>query len=126
MAATDGSASSGRIILESDGDLILIVGLDIAARPSEFLVYSRALSRASRVFKVMLDGGFKESRPIDPSLPWVVTLPDDNPEPAKILFDSIHGRAHYVPRELGLLSTSNLYNILVLADKYDMTKLLQP
>ncbi|KAK1843019.1 hypothetical protein CCHR01_14361 [Colletotrichum chrysophilum] len=51
-------------ILDSKGDLYLVVGSDIrASDPSTFLVCSKALARASPVFDKMLFGPFAESRP---------------------------------------------------------------
>ncbi|KAJ0347663.1 hypothetical protein COL154_010775 [Colletotrichum chrysophilum] len=49
-------------ILDSKGDLYLVVGSDIrAGDPSTFLVCSKALARASPVFDKMLFGPFAES-----------------------------------------------------------------
>jgi len=112
-----------RVDIDRDGDLTLVVGPE----HRKFLVCSRALSRASPVFKQMLYGNpqWQESRPKDPSqLPWVVKLPDDNHDATKTLLEIIHSRFVYVSSTCGKIE--ELYEILVVADKYDMTKLLRP
>ena len=118
-------AATSRVVLDRDGDLTLAVGPDSC----EFLVCSRALSRASPVFKAMLNGNhrWQESRPNVGSQLWVVSLPDDSPQSTKILLDIIHGRFAHIPREFaGLEHEHLLHDVLLFADKYDMTKLLQP
>ncbi|GAB1312098.1 hypothetical protein MFIFM68171_02308 [Madurella fahalii] len=105
--------------VDDDGDLRLIIGPD----EWEFLVCSRSLSRVSRVFKCMLYGGFRESRPVSDTESWVVKLPEDDSAAAKLLLDVIHARFDGIPTTLPL---AELYNVLVFTEKYDMTKVLRP
>jgi len=106
-----------KLSIDADGDLILVVG----PRSREFLVCSKALSRASRVFKCMLNGPFKEARP--EAGPWVVTLPEDNDAAAELMLYIIHSMFDHVP---ATLSVAELYDALVFADKYDMTGHFRP
>jgi len=102
---------------DRDGDLTLVVGPD----GSECVVCPRALARGSPVFKSMLFGGFSESKPSEGE--WIVKLPEDDPEAFILLLHILHGQYHKVP---GGLSEERLYEVTVLADKYDLTSSLRP
>lgn len=109
--------------LDPDGDLTLVIGQNSKKR--DFVVCSRTLSRASLVFKRMLNGNFLEARPTDGS-PWVVNLPEDHPGVAKILLAIIHSRFDLAPALGERPPTKELYEVLVFTDKYDLTRLLRP
>ncbi|KAK1676065.1 hypothetical protein BDP55DRAFT_768239 [Colletotrichum godetiae] len=85
----------------------------------EFVVCSRALARASSVFRAMLLGGFSESKPERDD--WVVELPEVRTAPFSILLKIIHGRFCEVPQSLTL---EELYQLLVVTDKYDMVSVI--
>lgn len=106
-----------KLPIDADGDLTLVVG----PNSREFLVCSKALSRASRAFKRMLYGGFTESRP--ETGPWVVILPEDDDAAAELMLYSIHSMFDHVPARL---SVAELHNALVFSDKYDMTGYFRP
>lgn len=124
------------VILDEDGDLILIVGGDedpdvvptvfhiMPSPPTSFQVCSRALSRTSPVFKAMLNGPFKESRSNNTfnTNDWVVELPSDNPESFGVLLHIIHSNFDVVPNSVDLLQ---LFQILVAANKYDMVRIIR-
>ncbi|CAJ2504018.1 Uu.00g114120.m01.CDS01 [Anthostomella pinea] len=104
--------------IDFDGDLCLEVGEGLEA--VSFIACSKAMSRASPVFKAMLYGDFAESKKKAARAPekteWVVRLPKDEPEAFKTLLNIIHGRVHEVKlndadenRQLG-----RLYDITVL------------
>ncbi|KAJ0372195.1 hypothetical protein COL26b_009237 [Colletotrichum chrysophilum] len=85
-------------ILDSKGDLYLVVGSDIrAGDPSTFLVCSKALARASPVFDKMLFGPFAESRPSTESSKqdsvWIVHLPGDEPAHFEVVLNILHCNA---------------------------------
>ncbi len=101
------------------GDLTLAIGPNKA----EFVVCSRALARCSPVFNAMLNGGFKESRPADTGQPWVVTLPEDDPDASEIFLHIVHARFHLVPETM---PASRLHSLLVIVDKYDMLPVVRP
>ncbi|KAI8266386.1 hypothetical protein K4K58_009981 [Colletotrichum sp. SAR11_239] len=102
------------------GDLTLKVGGNRSAY--HFLVCSRTLRRSSPVFKAMLFNGFAESKPAD-SAAWTIQLPDDDPSVILLVLSIIHGHFQLVTREL---KEYQLHEVLVVTEKYDMTKILNP
>ncbi len=126
-----------KTIVDSHGDLFLQVG-EIRCVPSsvvsnhthtdaqEFLVDSKALSRASPVFRKMLFGTFSESE--KPDLPdnWFVKLPDDNVAAMSTLLHIMHCRFDKVPPVHYEIPLDDLYQIAILTDKYDCTALVRP
>ncbi|KAF4634445.1 hypothetical protein G7Y89_g3656 [Cudoniella acicularis] len=86
--------TENRVIFDADGDLQLVVGNEHdSAEQHEFIVCSRALSRATPVFKAMLYGPFKEAKSTTtPESEWVVELPEDKPVPLKTLLHIIHAQ----------------------------------
>ncbi|KAK3380575.1 hypothetical protein B0T24DRAFT_523447 [Lasiosphaeria ovina] len=110
-------AKRAEFLLDGDGDLRMVVP------GREFVVCSRAVSRASPVFRCMLNGSWAEARPSDPSKAWIVDLPDDDAEAATVLLSAAHSRLDLVP---ALPHLSLLHRILVFSNKYDMTKSLRP
>ncbi|KXJ96211.1 hypothetical protein Micbo1qcDRAFT_201526 [Microdochium bolleyi] len=120
-----------RTIVESRGDLLLKVGYSPSLYPEgmTYRVCSRAVARSSPVFTTMLFGGFSESKPSRPDQDWVVDLPDDNPTHMAQLLHLMHGNwsdftmgSSFGPNS----KVDSLYHFLVLTDKYDCTKLVQP
>ncbi|KAK0381341.1 hypothetical protein CLIM01_01310 [Colletotrichum limetticola] len=106
-----------KVSFDDRGDLTLRVGSleDGSADVFDFVVCSRALARASPVFRAMLFGGFSESKPEGDI--WIVKLPEDRPAPFSILLNIIHGCFSAVPQKLKL---DELYQLLVVTNKYDM------
>jgi hypothetical protein len=109
--------------MDPDGDLILRVGTGPAGEMTEFKVCSAALRRHSPVFKAMLYGPWTESKPPGNSeSQWVVYLPDDDPSGMETILNIVHGnfdKVQAAPEPLVL------YNIMIIADKYDMFKCLR-
>lgn len=105
--------------LEPDGDLRLRVGPDTEYK--DFVVCSRVMGRSSPIWKKMLFGGFKESKP--PEGEWIVPLPDDLPDALLTVLNIVHGKFTEVATEM---SIEQLYAVLELTDKYDMIQKLQP
>ncbi|TDZ72080.1 hypothetical protein CTRI78_v001464 [Colletotrichum trifolii] len=118
-----GLISSPTIYLDDTGDLRLRVGGDIDEHPQDFVVCSRTLGRSSPVLKMMLFGGFAESRPAENAGEWTVELPEDATEAMEIVLNIIHGRFNLVPDKLSLL---RLYDVLTITEKYDMTVITRP
>jgi BTB/POZ domain len=110
---------SEKIAFDSNGDLTMKVGW----REREFLVCSKTVARASPVFKAMLYGNFKEARPADPTESWIVNLPEDGSDSMEILFNIIHSHFDNISHNLSL---ENLFGVLVVAEKYDMTQVIRP
>lgn len=90
----------------------------------KFIVDSRAMARASSVFKAMFFGHFKESKPRN-GLDWSVELPEDDPQGLEILLAIIHAKFNAIqPRKQ--LVDEVAYKVCILADKYLMMQLLSP
>ncbi|OLN86259.1 hypothetical protein CCHL11_04127 [Colletotrichum chlorophyti] len=111
------------VVFDPDGDLYLEVGEEADGTPQTYLVCSKALSRASVVFRKMLYGGFAESRPTGGQKAWLVRLPEDDQKPFELMLSIIHLCFDKVPERLEL---KPLFCFLVLADRYDATAIARP
>ncbi|KAI1486906.1 hypothetical protein F5X96DRAFT_687967 [Biscogniauxia mediterranea] len=138
------------VVLDPDGDLYLVVGeprciLHIRYKesgsnnkspqanrtanhthqnPVTFLVCSKALSRASPVWKRLLYGGLPESKPAD-GTKWKVFLPKDRPEPMATILNIIHSQFRDIPSG-NKVTLGVFYQIVLVAEKYDVMHVLQP
>ncbi|KAI5922765.1 hypothetical protein F4810DRAFT_701641 [Camillea tinctor] len=114
--------------MDPAGDLHLSVGKDEAAR--FFVVCSKSLARSAPFWKTLLYGGFFESKKPDSQdqdkTDWVVKLPEDDPKSMELLLNIVHGRFEFVPEHEARIPVDDLYNLCVLADKYDMVHMLRP
>ena len=114
------------VSIDADGDLLLDVGGDEDTESPQlqrFRVCSSTLRRHSPVWKKMLFGPWKESKPNkDEYQDWIVEFPDDPVKPMEIVLNIIHGHFDQVPRSLSL---DELYQLLILTHKYDMTRTLR-
>ncbi|KAI3330227.1 hypothetical protein F4824DRAFT_479144 [Ustulina deusta] len=141
---------TSRLVIDPDGDLTLKVGQMRCIKntlpngsdsehcdpgsdhkhelPVIYTVCSRTLSRASRVWKALLYGGFAESKPSCASAAsdWLVELPDDNPKAMATILNIIHSRFESIPRIKDPIDLEDLYQLTVLTDKYDLTAILRP
>ncbi|KAL0936006.1 uncharacterized protein CTRU02_208221 [Colletotrichum truncatum] len=106
---------------DSYGDLIFKVGNP--KEVLEFLVCSRTVARSSAVFRAMLYGGFAESKPQATGNSWVVELPEDRACPLLVVLSIIHGHFTYIPNGL---KQNEMYHVLTITEKYDMTHILRP
>lgn len=107
--------------IDPDGDLLLGTKPDHEAR-WRFRVCSATLRRHSPVWKTMLFGPWKEAKPTDDS-EWVVELPEDPAFEMQTTFHIIHGLFDKVPETM---SINNLFNLLIVLNKYDMTRIVKP
>ncbi|KAK4100418.1 hypothetical protein N658DRAFT_451313 [Parathielavia hyrcaniae] len=121
--ATQSAPSKQTIGIDPDGDLLLWVGSDLCTvcTPTNMRVCSATMRRASPVWRSMLFGPWSESKPAQGD--WVVSLPDDNPQPLQTLLSIVHGNFVDVPRKVEI---PQLYDIVVVADKYALLRALQP
>lgn len=122
-----------RIVIDPDGDLCLVVGDEDA---TAFVVCSKTVARASPVWKRLLFGLFSES--LQPSKDsgeeWTVRLPVDNPRSMRLVLNIIHSQFEEVPTsvtffdygETGYITFEELFQLTVLTDKYDLTRMLRP
>ncbi|KAK4125835.1 hypothetical protein N657DRAFT_280442 [Parathielavia appendiculata] len=119
-----------RLVLDPDGDLILHIGAEVNDEPDmiDAQVCSVTMRRSSPVFKAMLFGSWIEAKPS--AGPWIVSLPDDKPAPLTIMLAIAHGRFDLVPHmKEGSTRRQDLelmVDVLTVADKYDLTRLLGP
>lgn len=107
-------AAGDYIVMDPDGDLKLIVG----QKEITFLVDARSLRRQSPVFKAMLFGSFREAVQ---GPDWTVPLPEDDPIAFELILNTIHGNLNRLPSKI---EVADLYNMVVLANKYDMIECL--
>lgn len=85
------------------------------------LVSSKHMSVASKVFKAMLQGGFRESIQLKETGKIELPLPDDDAEAWKILVNIIHGRFRSIPLKVDL---TMLTQLAILVDKYQMHEIV--
>ncbi|KAI1488942.1 hypothetical protein F5X96DRAFT_43505 [Biscogniauxia mediterranea] len=105
-----------RVEIEPDGDLRLDVGEGDCMK--QFVVSSNQVVRSSRPFRVMLTGGFAESKRSQSSTgEWVVALPDDSPDAAEIFLNIAHARFKEVAEFGCRLTVMELYDLTVFTDK---------
>ncbi|KAK5658127.1 hypothetical protein OQA88_2683 [Cercophora sp. LCS_1] len=108
------------VYIDMDGDLRLRVA-DADGDVQDYIVCSAAMRRASKVWKTMLFGGYEESRPVGRE--WLVSLPEDKPEPILVILNIIHGNFSLVPAKPSL---AEMYEILEVTNKYDMSGVIRP
>lgn len=82
-------------------------------------VDANVLRHASKVFDRMLFGPFIES---NQTTDWTVELPEDNPEALAVILHAAHCNFECIP----VLKLSEIYDVMVLADKYAMLGSLRP
>lgn len=120
--------STSEVIIDPRGDIRLRVGQDQDGQKQvTFLACSRALARASPVFDRMLYGSFLESKAnskaADRDGDWTVDLPEDKPQPMRILLHLAHARFHEIHDSL---SIDEVYELTKLTHYYDATRLVVP
>ncbi|KAH7243068.1 hypothetical protein FSOLCH5_006690 [Fusarium solani] len=100
------------------------ITLKVGREKKLFSACSRALSRASPVFERMLYGHFTESKTrLAEGEEWVVELPEDDSAPMEVFLNISHSHFGRVPRRMPL---DELYDLAVLSNYYDCTRLLEP
>ena len=124
MAGSSITSSLGDAVIDMDigGDLFLLVGSELGgSEHCLFRVCSSTLRRSSLVWKKMLFGSWAEEKPAEGQ--WTVSLPDDRSTALRIILGIIHGRFEYLPTELPL---AQLDELIILVDKYDLTRVIGP
>lgn len=91
----------------------------------EILTVPQIMANASPVFRSMLQPGrFAEGQSLPNAEPFVIPLPDDNPQALVILCDVFHLRSSEVP--VKHMTSDTMAEIATLADKYDCAAAVQP
>ena len=103
-----------------------------------FVVCSKTLSRISKFFNKLLNGGFLESKRQGQNEQWTVHLPDDDPKSMEDILNIAHSRFDRLWNDPDLYRSgygcnrfltnriSRIYKTTVLSDKYDTVSLLRP
>lgn len=105
--------------IDPRGDIKLCVG---ETDPITFTVCSRALARTSPVFERMLYGNFIEANKPDDG-EWIVSLPEDKATAMSLFLRISHGQFDHIPKTI---SIDDLYDLTVLSNYYDATRILEP
>ncbi|CAN8101150.1 unnamed protein product [Discula destructiva] len=102
---------------DPNGNLTLRVGENC----KEFVVDASALRRSSSVFsdRIILS----KDASLAPGAPRILELPDVEPAAMEVLLNMVHARFISVPDKPDL---KLLHSVVLLADRYEMTNLLQP
>ncbi|KAE9978166.1 hypothetical protein EG327_007504 [Venturia inaequalis] len=105
-----------KVAIDPDGDVLLVVGSNKSQVSLQ--VSSKVLSVASKMFKTMFFGQFKEAVELaNSTTPYEVLVPDDEPV-AMIALCSVLHHVEFTPD----LSVLNLSDFAGVADKYDAVK----
>ena len=91
-----------------------------------YIVCSKSLSRASRVWKRLLYGSFAESEKPEDGTQWTVHLPEDDPESMRVILSITHSCFDQIIPGIERLYLDEMYALTVLTDKYDLTRVLRP
>jgi len=120
LGVADAPPPSNRTIkvLDQEGDLRLEIGPELAP----FLVDSRALARASPVWRRSLFGDAATTQRVQ-GRPWIVQLPNDNEQALSFLLGVAHG---ILPKSPESFRPHDVYALSVAAAKFDMVHLLRP
>ena len=112
------------VIIDPRGDLHLGIGISgTRSDPAQsFQVCSRTLARMSPVLERMLYGSFAESNS-QRQTDWTIELPEVKAAPFALLAFICHGRFDRVPK---VLSTDELFDLIILTHYYDCTPVLAP
>ena len=109
-----------RFEISRNSDLVLIVNEKL-----EILVSSVVLCNTSDVFRAMLNSQWTEGQSLQKSntaAPAQIKLPDDNSESMAVLCAALHQRNDLIEHSL---TADEMYNVSLLADKYDCTTALK-
>lgn len=105
-------------IVDIEGDVLLIVG----EQAQKILVSSIFLTKTSKVFNALLSDRYAEGSNRLDVCPTEVHLPKDDPSAVLLMCKLLHLQHHDLP---ATLSSTELFELAVAADKYDSTRQLQ-
>ncbi|KAE9969057.1 hypothetical protein EG328_007114 [Venturia inaequalis] len=106
-------ATPGNVVVDPDGDVLLLIGTDNSNPELSIQVSSKVLSVASKVFRAMFSRNFREALS---SMPVKIPLPDDNPDAILTLCKVLH----FDTADLATThDIAKLQGFAVVADKYD-------
>lgn len=119
---------SSAVLLDHDGDLVVIVRDPTQCKSRQFLVSSTKLSQASRVFATMLGPNFQEGAKLRAAQKQgsqfpVVTLEEDNIDAMDFILSILHSATD---RTMRSLTAEEIVTIALQVDKYDCTAALLP
>lgn len=110
--------------IDYDGDVTILLPCTANGTAHSARVSSKCLALASSVFSAMMGprSMFLEGTRLRSAAQLELTL-DDNPDAMLLILKLLHHRSNDVPREVDL---GMLYEIVLIADKYDLTEALVP
>lgn len=121
-AADGGDIASNPVLIDPDGDIILVVNNDAMQSQHSFVVSSRILTLASSVFSKMFSPRFKEGPQLLQQSRPVIRLEEDNHEAMETIPRIIHCQCL---DSTALVAPQELVAISIHSDKYDLNKALQ-
>ncbi|KAH7125572.1 hypothetical protein B0J11DRAFT_434683 [Dendryphion nanum] len=102
-------------IIDSSGDVILILHREEDGPDLKLKVNSKILSLASPIFHHMFDGRFAEGQNLSAATPKEILLPSDKANLMQMLCLLVHFRCSRLPRTVDI---ETLADFAVLCDKY--------
>lgn len=124
------------LVFDPSGDVLLLLKKEITATETdggsvkntkivqkfEIKVSSRHLALASRVFRVMFGGQFRERIDSDDGHLAKVSLPEDDPDALVILLGITHGLSRRIPRRI---DSQTFLAVVILIDKYEFHEMAE-
>ncbi|KAB5531432.1 hypothetical protein GE09DRAFT_1228231 [Coniochaeta sp. 2T2.1] len=103
-----------------DGDVVFLVGPE----KTPLKVYSQCLRTGSKVFNSMLGPTWSEGKGLSSLSPPEIPLEEDDADALRTIFFVLHHRNREVPAS-STLTPSDILNIAVMSDKYDLAVALE-
>lgn len=113
----------GTTVLDSDGDVTLVVKNEDGTPSQSFLVSSKALSLASPVFTKMFGPDFKEGNLLRNGDHPSIDLKEEYPEAMTVILLGLHYRFDDLPPDM---EPSCLAKVAMQCDKYDCNAAFKP
>jgi hypothetical protein len=120
---------SSAVLLDHEGDLVVIVRDPTQCKSRQFLVSSTKLAQASRVFATMLGPNFQEGAKLRAAREQgsgrypIVTLEEDNIDAMDFILSIMHSNSDRTMRNL---TAEEIVTIALQVDKYDCAAALLP
>ncbi|KPM44567.1 hypothetical protein AK830_g2019 [Neonectria ditissima] len=104
--------------IASDGDVVLVVGLE----KTRLRVYSQCLRSASKVFRVMLGPNWSQGQEMSSQSPREIALEEDDADAMRLICSIIH---HLNDDVMEVISAKEILQVAIEVDKYDLNVTFQ-